>query len=492
MNEDLKSYIFFVGCHGVRIVFSALAMGILARLLGPEGMGHWALITAAATMLHLLFVNWFQQDPLLRFGREEWVKTGRMDNAWSSRLPFVAAGIAIAAVFFAAFPNWWMKGIFELDAKDGLFAGLFFLSLVVSTESQTFMQALNSMRRLAYLPVVIAAGSLAFYFLLRQSGGGRPESIYVALAGTALITIAVWGGFAIADMKIAQLRFTAPNAALIREMFRYSWPVLPTTMLGYLLGWGNQVLLHRFLDIKSVGIYQTAFQVHSLITAAAVPFTTIVLPKMIGRNIEDPQVTRRFITTVTPTLFFLWTLAMVPVVALVPWAVLFVFGPQFSESVGVLRALMIGTPVCAVGQIYTSLYSVQKKMWKIFAILAVMVVVNFAIALSLMEASGARGMAIAFGCSFLVSQFLMYQLQHRALGESARKIHLLFFFIALFSVGQYLIKGVPVRLTYDVIAFALFILLSRSAGLVDGNLLERLFAGRFQPIGTFFKKVLAA
>ena len=375
MNTDLKHYLYFSICQAGRIVLATIAMAILARFLDPSGLGRWTMLMAAATLFHTLFANWLQQDPFLRFGKQEWVQTGSLRNTWGVRLPLLSAGGLLCLLAFTLFwPS--IKNFFQLSQADGLLAFGYYVCLVISLDMQTLLQITGRMDRLALGPALIAAGSVPLYYglWLSRLPGHRVE---ISLFGTLILTLLIWMGVGWKDFWRSHPGFSGWDTPLAKTLLRYAYPILPTTMLGYCVNWGNQMLIHRSFSNHEVGLDQSAFQVHGLLVSLAIPFTTILLPRLIDRHLADPTAMKRFVQSNAPTLFCLWLLSVIPAVAVLPWFFIRVYGASFSGGIRPLTALLVGTPFCALGQIYTGLFSVQGKLGKVFWIFLTMVSVNF-------------------------------------------------------------------------------------------------------------------
>ncbi len=86
MNRSLRDYASLVLSQGVRIPLGILSMTILARLLGPDGLGKWSMGIAVATLFHAALLNWTQSSHI-RFGREEWVERRSLSGTWAARIP---------------------------------------------------------------------------------------------------------------------------------------------------------------------------------------------------------------------------------------------------------------------------------------------------------------------------------------------------------------------------------------------------------------------
>ena len=492
MNTDLKHYLYFAVCTVGRVVCSTVAMAILARFLDPSGLGRWTLLVAAATFFHSICANWLQQDPFLRFGKEDWTRTGNLRRTWGVRLPLLTVGILLSLIGFTLL--WpWFKTFFQLSQPDGLLAFAYFMSLVISLEVQTVLQITGRMDRMALAPALIAAASVPLYFVLWRSQLPS-HRVEISLFETLLLITLIWLAVGTPEVLKTRPSFSGWDRSLAHAMLVYAAPILPTTALGYLMNWGNQVLIHRSFSNHEVGLYQSAFQVHGLMVSLAVPFTTILVPRLVDRHLEDPTAMHRFVRSVTPTLFCLWLLAVIPAVVILPALFVRVYGASFSEGVAPLTALLVSTPLCALGQIYTGLFTVQGRLGKMFWIIFAMVAVNLLGAWVLVphDRITVQTVALAFSAGFSLAQFLMFYYQHRVLREPATKGLALMAALLIFSIGQIFIPGLLARLGWGIFGIVLLIGTARWSAAVDRDVLNRLFAGRLEPLGQTLDRLLTS
>lgn len=481
MNTDLRNYLWLVGCHFGRVVFAMLGMTLLARLLGPTGLGRWTMIMAAGTLLHLVLINWIQQDPLIRFGREEWVKKQTLETSWTMRLPFMATGAVFAAILLVLAPSTWTSHFFELSHVEVVLAAGVLVSLAISTESQSLQQVLGYMRRLAAVPMLISATSAIFYIALWHMP--KIATLHLALSGTLLITILFWGTVAFGAARTGQLAQATWDSHLAKQALLFAWPILPTAILGYCVSWGNQVLIQRAFSAHEVGLYQSAFQVHTLMVALTVPLTTVILPRLIGRHAEDPAAMHRYVRSIAPTLLSLWLLIAMPMAALAPFAFHLIFGRSFEASLPILNAFLIATPLCGLGQLYTVLYTVQSRMGIMFWIMAIMATVNVLLAWVLVPAQTMVHVALAFGCALLLSQGMMWLYQQIILKEPFVNTSLLVVSALCLSVTQFFLYSLHNRLLWACGSLFLLGIVIRSRGLLDAGVLRQLFSGRLDLFG---------
>ena len=97
----------------VRIPLSILTASLLAQALGPGGVGQWAMILAATTLLHFSLLKWVQA-PSFRFGREEWRSRQSLSNTWAARWPLIFFGVGISAMLLIFQPFSFLERLFNL------------------------------------------------------------------------------------------------------------------------------------------------------------------------------------------------------------------------------------------------------------------------------------------------------------------------------------------------------------------------------------------
>lgn len=484
MSVELQEYALFIAAQGLRILFSGLAMATLARYLGPDGLGRWAMITAAAMLLHLLFLSWMQQDPFVKFGREEWLKTGRMSRTWMARLPVMAVGFVLACLLLTPAASQWTGALFRLNPTERWLALAFLASVALSAEMQSIFQATGLMRRLALVPVAVALGTVCLYGFLFHTSVAH-DRLPAALLGTVLITTLAWAIGGIIGFPRSALGLTRWDGQLTRAMVSYAWPMLPAALLGYIVNWANQVLLRRALTEGDVGIYQSGFQVHTLLMGLAVPLTTLILPKLIGKQLEDSNASLRYVRTIAPAIFALWLVVMIPAITLLPALFALVFGQRFTPGIPVLIALLVSTPLCALGQLYTLLYTVHSKMREILYISMVMVVIHLSLVWYFLPHATPRLFAQLFSVTFAIGQYLLCAYSYFHLKQPMTKVHGLLIGMFLFTVPQSFFVSPVARLMWGFLCLGLFLAAIRRFNVVERSLVERLFSGvpqRLQPM----------
>tara|TARA_B100001123_G_C15308944_1_gene1023651 strand:- start:1504 stop:1749 length:246 start_codon:yes stop_codon:yes gene_type:complete len=72
VQQNLSDFISLTSGKLLPIPLTLLAASLLARTIGPEGVGKWAIILAVSNLFYSFFFSWTEAYNL-RFGREEWI-----------------------------------------------------------------------------------------------------------------------------------------------------------------------------------------------------------------------------------------------------------------------------------------------------------------------------------------------------------------------------------------------------------------------------------
>ena len=118
MQLHLSNYISLTLGKLLRIPLAVLAASLLARALGPEGVGQWAMLLAVTTLLHSFLLSWTQAYNV-RFGREEWTIHHRLASTWAVRGPIIAMSLGFAATLLIIQPFSFLENFLTYPRHGG-------------------------------------------------------------------------------------------------------------------------------------------------------------------------------------------------------------------------------------------------------------------------------------------------------------------------------------------------------------------------------------
>lgn len=484
MIKELGQFIGLLVSKGVSAVVSFLFIALLARILGPDGLGEWTMVIAAGTLLHSVFLNWMHA-PTVRFGREEWQKQNAITATWSARMPYLLAGFIITVSLVVLDPAQWLERYFHISDNLKSAVVLAFSGLWLSLETQSFLQLRQAILRLSFLPVFIDSPPMLVLIVIIVIGGGVPPE-HVLITGLLALSFICWGAaFFWESRQLKVLLRARPSIEAVRRIFRYAWPLIPGFLLGYICGWGNQLLVRHFFTTHEVGLFQAAYQFIILLIGVTAPLGTILLPRLIDKEMVSSSAAKEFLTTAGPTMITLGLFLLIPVVSFSPFCFSMLMGGKFAATTSALVVLLASIPGSIMTTFYWTFFNLQGRLWRPTVIYGgIMSFLNILIALILLPRIGILGSAVATSVSFLVVQFLYLIDQHRYYHILAFKDYVLFGIILVFAMLQALVgSNLLARFVMCLLSLIALVLLARAYSLLDRKWVLRILSGRLSGLG---------
>lgn len=479
MSLQVRHFGALVGGKLARILFALASMFLLARLLGPNGVGQWAMLLSIVTLLHTVLLGW-TQGANVRFGREEWMLQNGLSQTWAARIPVVTLGILVATLlliwqpfsfvnrYSGLSPDWWPLLLLH-------FFGLWWLA-----ETQSLFRITGKITQLAAIPIgvdFLVILFLAFLFLFQN----RVEAIWV-MVGMVVIPAIVWGGGWIFESHYVGswrggIAWTCTGSM---QTIKYGWPLVPGLFFAYFSNWGDHIILQHFKSSVEIGLFDAGYQVMVALTGIASPIAILLLPKLIDKKHRDPHVEYDYLVRIVPTIATLWIMLTIFGLTIIPWIFLVVFGVAFQPALPVLLILCSVVPGAGILALYAVLFELQSRLHRATWYAALMCIVNIIISYSLVPKLGGVGAAIGTLTSYYTIQFLYVTDQHEHCGVPRRKIYTILVLNIVCGLMQYFAgEEVAVRIGVAWLELIGFTFLVRSCNLIDREILEGLLQNKW-------------
>jgi len=325
---------FAIRCLGV-------VSGVLsARLLGPQGRGE----LAAIIFLPMMLVPVTELE-LPRSVAFEASRTDRLSpEYWSTCFWLAAAlGVVQAAILAVALPHY-----LPADKLYLLPAARWFVIYLPATQiSATLIGSDQGRGRFGRFSFLMAlptgfylAGILALWVFGRPSPAGFAFSLLVATLATSGVRAAMDGKSILAS---------APDWALARRVMKRGVSYYVPAVAGYLLARADMFIAVRFAPLSEVGLYSVALAIALGQMGTVNPFVQVGFAAVAG-EVEPAAALRTLLRH-----FRLAQLATVGsglvAVALTPWVIRFLFGPQFGGAAPTTYLLIAATVFWGMNQV---------------------------------------------------------------------------------------------------------------------------------------------
>ena len=327
--------IFGAGLRYISILFTT-------RILGASAYGAYTLALTVTGIVNVISVLGLSPGvlPFLSKARK------RGDDRAIAAVIRAALGLVLAAslvclagVILAA--PWLASAVFQKPAVGTFLKALSALVILGALLSMvlTLIQGFMAVKERAWIERVAAVGvtttgmGLTWFF-----GWGIPGVVASALTGPAVGLFLAFG----------LLRRKAPNALSpgfrsdplpTGKLFGYSWPLMGTTMLSFLLLWTDLLLMGVFRESSEVGIYGVCTRIAPAILLVHESVGPVFAPMLSDLFTEGKWDGIRHLYRLTAR-WSMWP-GLVMAWGLVLWGkqILGIFGPEFAAGAAVLAVL---------------------------------------------------------------------------------------------------------------------------------------------------------
>lgn len=380
--------------RGASLVLALLSSVILARVLGPEGRGVFALVMILPGLAATVGLLGFEQANAVYAGLEP---RRRLALVWQSLATAVGVGGILAAAgtvyFLVGAP-----GLVALTAAPSAFVLLLLATIPVQLAVQYWSAILRGMNRIQLFNLlevgtrVAALGGVVVLVWALDLGVAGLVWLEVAVSlGTALVvgillgTAGGWG---------------APvwDPGLWRRVAAFALPMHVGTIAAYLNYRVDEVFIATLLPAEQLGLYVIAVGVVERIWILPGSVSTVLLPHLTNSRERDATVPAAVCRHV-----IMWTGAgcVVLLIAAGPLVTL-LYSSEFAGAVAPLRWLLPGIFTLSIGKVLVGeLLAREKARYTVWASGAA-VVTNVAGNILLVPQMGISGAALASSVSYSV------------------------------------------------------------------------------------------
>lgn len=242
-----------------------LLMVVLARLLEPSDFGVLAMVT-----IPISFMRMFSES-----GLERAVVQSNQDLRVAANTAFwgnlTVACLGCSTLMVIA------PQVAAFFSSTGVESALRILALQLPLGALASVQRALLVRHLDFRKL--------FVVRLLRSGGPAILVVVLALAGFGFWSL-IWGSLAGASLNALLLWIASPwrpsldlRFDVARSMVRFGGWVILEGILGWLLVWGDSVLVGKFLGARELGVYRVAWSVAGAVFGFVFnPITAVLFP----------------------------------------------------------------------------------------------------------------------------------------------------------------------------------------------------------------------
>jgi len=319
---------------------------ILARILGPEGRGIYALATLLPSLIVTFGNLGIGPATVYYVARGEFRRQEILGNNILLSLGIGGLGV-LAGLFVVLF--------FHEAVFPGVSSGYLLLALaLVPVEfffSYVSYMLLGAQRIKEFNYVQIAQSGLflgAIALALLGLKAGVTGAIIAGLFTRVIVGATV---FRLA-LRIAGGIDLKPNTSYIKRATSYGVQAHLSNILGFLNHRADMFLVNWFLGPSAVGLYSVGVGLVEKLWMVSFAASTVLFPWVAAETEEQKR--KEFTPLVARTVLWMTALASLILAFLSKWIVLLLYSEAFLPAVGALRALLIGITTLSAGRVLSN------------------------------------------------------------------------------------------------------------------------------------------
>ena len=397
----------------IRIVGSMLGFAVsvlIARLLGAEGSGIYFLtlsvIFIAVTLGSLGFFNTTVRFVASHAQEQEWGDV-RFVYRTVVRLVSIATALISMVLFIGA--DWLASVVFEnsvLKVPLQIAAGAV-IPLALALIHAECLRGLKKISATQWIKTCLISGTSLFFLypaMLLWGVNGAMVAYIVAVMVTAGISWYLWRR-ACVELTIGAA--IEKNTLTTRTLMQSSWPLYGVEITGLLVLQSATIFLGVWGNEESVGVFNIANQVASLLLFPVMAMISILAPKFSAMyRRSDMEELRRLACSSSKFLMMAAILASTVAWLLSEWLFSF-FGPEFDACVPVFKILLMSVIVNASTGAVSELLMMTGHESMVRNAVAISAAIQLPLCVLLIQLYGAIGAAIAILVGTLVWNCIM-------------------------------------------------------------------------------------
>ena len=398
-NDVVKQFRDFGIGPIIGMFISMLTVPVTTRLVLPEEFGKSSLFTLVQTIFLIAAVFGLDQAFVRYYNSKEFSKEAVLYNSFT--LPLLLTIIlGLVSLVFMKPISIWLYGSYEKELM--LLFPPFLLALLFNRYAYLILRM--ELRGKLYSLLNIIAQLIGFLFLLTLLLFYERtfRSIVIASIFSMIINTCV---ALIITRKSWVFKKKYYNKELTKKMLFFALPLVPATLISWILNSFDKVALKEWSSYEELGLYAAAFKIVALLAVFQTIFSTSWIPLLFKWYEEDIN-DNNFKRVNTLTISFAIILAFVIIIFRNP--VFLILGPKYRNTAGVFVYLLIVPVLNIISVTCTNGMDLNNKTYLSLISTSIGAICNIFLNYLFIPYLGAKGAAIATSISFFAYFTIQY------------------------------------------------------------------------------------
>lgn len=337
-NTLVSNFFALYGIQLAVLVLPIVTLPFIARKLGPDNLGHFAVVQALSLSLYVIVEYGFSFSAT-RYVAENSALKGLISEFSSGVL--CAKAFLSAVVIFIAFVIYLLSVRFQSDPK--LFASGILYAIVQGLSPLWFFQGVGRMTKIAIIDAVArASGTLAIFIVLRYQNQ--------AWLIMSLQSLFIFMGYVIAYYMLAKevaLRFVSIKDTM--SVLKNNFSLFLFRLISSFINTGNSIVLSVFASPSQVAYFYNADKLSVGARSFMIPINQLVFPRISQAISYDIGLAKRLFRRSLAIMLLLSLLIAVCLFFFGPNLIILFLGKEYAPSIRLFQIIVLATPLFAMG-----------------------------------------------------------------------------------------------------------------------------------------------
>lgn len=374
-------------------VLSFITIPLITYFISPDEYGRVSMFTLCQSVLGML-VYLGTDQAFIKFYNDEESKSKLFFNSIFPAF-FTSLVLMIGMWLFRSQLSVFLFGVpDERRCVLSLIAYLPFCIIERFVSVNTRM--LEKSVKYSFFSIIIKALILILSIVLLSANEKSFRSVIYAtvlaqISGTLIIMLL--------SLKDISFKEFSLDINLIIKLIKYGLPLVPATVVGWLLNSIDKIMIRNNCGYEQLGLYSAALKIVSVLAIVQSCFTSFWSPVAFRLNKENKSI--KTFEMVGSLLSFVMTLMLLAIL-LFKQIIIKILSPHYMESVNILPFLLLYPIMYTISEVTVVGIYFTGKSYTTIIIAICSCLVNFGLNYLLIPIYGASGAAIATGLSYVL------------------------------------------------------------------------------------------
>ena len=361
---------------------------VVAKFFSPELFGSYSLAKMVVFFFSSLLIS-SAQTPFIVFANQEKTRSGKINKSFSVQCTFLILSLCIFIAITLSLGKY-IIAFAKINRGDLFFVLLAFIGLALKTFLCNLFMAMGQRIKNSLAELAFGSLSLVLIFVFYFLDWINLRSVFMVYLISSVVTAGVF-------VKAIDFKMLLPfklEKKSFREMFDFTkWVFLGATAV-YFINWGDNLVLRYFVSMEDIGVYNLGYQIFKGIVALTFVLVHYFMP-FVSVNIGNKQSMKTYLYSKRPKAFLLGFVPIFILFVFAPYMLKMVYGSIYSNSINVLRILLIGSTLALYSAFYSPVFHALKRYKFSQSVDVMQVFGNIMLNLILIPRMGIYGAAIA-------------------------------------------------------------------------------------------------